>query len=118
MSSPSHANLTRSGSKPSHPQGTRIINELETKVFNKQIIANSEWTSLILKAGDKVCQTCFNSLPNLIEAWFDAQEIPVESPDVENLNHTSFDEQLEKNSAKEQLNAVFQLLNMEKIRDE
>jgi hypothetical protein len=39
-----------------------------------------------LKAGDKVCQRCFNSLPNLIEVWFDSEAVPVESPDLENLN--------------------------------
>jgi hypothetical protein len=115
---PSHANLTRVGSKPSHPEARRLINELEAKAFNRQIISHSEWTSVVLKGGDKVCLRCFQSLLNILEAWFDSEKVNVESPDSENLGHTPFDEELEKISAKEELNAVFELFKMDKIRDE
>jgi hypothetical protein len=115
---PLHANLTRVGSKPSHPEARRIINEQEAKAFNKQIISNSEWKSVVLKAGDKVCQWCFQSLSDVLETWFDSEKVYVESPDLENLGHASFDEQLWKISAKQELNAVFVLLKMDKIRDE
>jgi hypothetical protein len=115
---PSHINLTRSGSKPSHPEGRKIINALEAEAFNKQIASDSELTSALLKDGDKLCQRCFNSLPNLLEAYFDTKVTYVKSPDPENFYLPSFDEQLQKNLAREELNAVFQVLKMERIRDE
>jgi len=55
---PSHIGLTRSGQKPLHPVGLRIIDEREAKLFNTHIMSNSQWTSVFIKAGDKVCQTC------------------------------------------------------------
>jgi len=115
---PSHIGLTRSGSKPSHPVGQRIINEREAKLFNTHIMSNSEWTSRIIKAGDKVCQTCFNTLPDLMQTCLDAEPVLVETPDSENPQVPSLDQQLKRDLAKEELNRVFKLLSMEPIRDE
>ena len=114
---PSHANLTRVGSKPLHPAARRIINEMEANAFNKQIVSHSEWMTVVLKAGDKVCQWCFQSLPKLIETCFDSQTFDIESSNSENSGHTLFDEELQKIAAKNELNAIFQLLKMDKIRD-
>jgi hypothetical protein len=115
---PSHAGLTRVGLKPSHPVGRRIITEREAELFNKQISSNLEWKSATIKAGDKVCQTCFNTLPDVMQTCIDPEPVLVESPDAENPQLPSLDEQLKNDSAKAELNRVFQVLNMEIIRDE
>ena len=126
---PVHINSTRCGSNPKHPKGLRIINATQADIFNKKIVTNSEWTSLILKAGDKVCQSCYNSLSDLSNDSFDSEAMDIEftdqmtadsmSSDSENIDFPPFEEQLHREqSAKEELNAVFELLKMEKIRDE
>lgn len=114
---PSHSSLTRSGVKPTHPVGRRIIDEREAQLFNTHITTNSKWMSMRIKSGDKVCHTCFNTLPDLMARWLEPEPVLVETPDSENPQIV-FDEQLKKDSAKEKLNGVFKLLNMETIRDE
>jgi hypothetical protein len=115
---PSHIDLTRSGPKPSHPVGRRIIDEREAKLFNTHIMSNSQWTSVIIKAGDKVCQTCFNSLPDLMRTCLNTEPVLAETPEAKNPQLLTLDEQLKRDSAKEELNRVFQVLQMETIRDE
>ncbi len=115
---PSHTGLNQVGLKPSHPVGRRIITEREAELFNKQISSNLEWKSATIKAGDKVCQTCFNTLPDLMQTCIDPEPVLVETPDAENPQLPSLDEQLKNDSAKAELNRVFQVLNMEIIRDE
>ena len=51
---PVHINSTRRGSNPKHLKDLQIINATQANIFNEKIITNSERTSLILKAGDKV----------------------------------------------------------------
>ena len=115
---PSHIGLTRLGSKPSHPVGRRIIDEREAKLFNTHIMSNSEWMSVTIKAGDKVCQTCFNSLSDLMKTCLDTEPVRVETPEAKLPQVPTLDEQLKRDSAKEELNRVFQVLKMETIRDE
>lgn len=115
---PSHIGLTRSGPKASHPAGRRIINEREAKLFNTHIMSNSQWMSVIIKDGDKVCQTCFNTLHDLMRTCLDAEPVLVETPEATNPQLPTLKEQLKRDSAKEQLNRVFQILEMEPIRDE
>ena len=126
---PVHINSTRRGLNPKHPKGLRIINAAQADIFNKKTVANSEWTSLILKAGDKVGQSCYNSLSDLSNDSFDLKVMNIGfteqtdadsmSSDSENVDSPSFEEQLHREQlAKEKLNAVFELLKMEKIRDE
>ncbi|CAF4676220.1 unnamed protein product, partial [Rotaria sp. Silwood2] len=127
-SHPSHVNSTRLGSKPTHPKGLRIIDVMQAEIFNKQVESNSEWMSVIFKAGDKVCQRYYNFLPDISNDSFDLEEMDIEFADQmatdyvrsnsENIDLPSFEEKLHtKQSAKEELNAVFELLKMEKIRD-
>jgi hypothetical protein len=115
---PSHIGLTQSGQKPSHPVGRRIIDEREAKLFNTHIMSNSQWMSVFIKAGDKVCQTCFNSLPELMTACLDTEPVLGETPEAKIHQLPTLDEQLKRDSAKEELNRVFQVLKMETIRDE
>ena len=126
---PVHRNLTRLGSKPIHPTGVQIINAVQADIFNKKSVINSEWNSLILKTGDKVCQTCYSSLPDVANDSFDLKKMDIEfanqmtadsmSDDSENSDSTSIEEKYHtKQLAKEELNAVFEVLKMEKIRDE
>lgn len=115
---PSHVGLTRSGSKPLHPIGRRIIDERDAKLFNTHIMLNSEWTSVVMKAGDKVCQTCFNTLPELMTKCLHTEQILVETPEAKYPELVAINTQLQKDSAKEQLNRIFQVLKMETIRDE
>ncbi|CAF3467978.1 unnamed protein product [Rotaria sp. Silwood2] len=126
---PVHRNLTQLGSKPTHPKDVRIINAVQADIFNKKIVSNSEWTSLILKTGDKVCQTCYSSLPDVANDSFDLEKMDIEfanqitadsmSDDSENSDSTSIEEKYHtKQLAKEELNAVFEVLKMEKIRDD
>jgi len=115
---PSHIGLTRSGQKPLHPVGRRIIDEREAKLFNTHIVSNSQWVSVVIKAGDKVCQTCFNSLPELMRTCLDIEPVLAETPEAKNPQLPTLDEQLKRDSAKEELNRVFEVLKMETIRDE
>jgi len=114
----SHIGLTRSGQKPLHPVGRRIIDEREAKLFNTHIVSNSQWVSVVIKAGDKVCQTCFNSLPELMRTCLDIEPVLAETPEAKNPQLPTLDEQLKRDSAKEELNRVFEVLKMETIRDE
>lgn len=115
---PSHIDLSRSGSKPLYPVGRRIIDAREAELFNSHIMLNSEWTSVTIKAGNKVCQTCFNSLPDLMKACLDIKPISVETPEGKYPELPRLDTQLKRNFARDELNRVFQLLNLETIRDE
>jgi hypothetical protein len=115
---PSHIGLIRSGQKPLHPVGRRIIDEREAKLFTTHIMSNSQWMSVIIKAGDKVCQTCFNSLPELMITCLDTEPVLTGTPEAKNPQLPTLDEQLKRDSAKEELNRVFQVLKMETIRDE
>lgn len=115
---PSHIDQTRSGQKPSHPEGRRIIDEREAKLFNTHIMSNSQWASIVIKAGDKMCQTCFNSLPELMRTCLDTEPGLTETPEAKNHQLPTLEEQLKRDSAKEELNRVFQVLKMETIRDE
>ena len=115
---PSHIGLTRLGSKPSHPVGRRIIDEREAKLFNTHIMSNSQWMSVFIKARDKVCQTCFNSLPDLMKTCLDKEPVLVETPEAKIPQLPTLDEQLKRDSAKGELNRAFQVLKMETIRDE
>jgi hypothetical protein len=115
---PSHISLTRSGQTPLHPVSRRIIDEREAKLFNTHIMSNSQWMSVIFKAGDKVCQTCFNILPELMRTCLDTQPVLAETPEGNNPQLPTLDEQSKRDSAKEELNRVFQVLKMETIRDE
>lgn len=115
---PSHISLSRLGSKPSHPVGRRIIDERDAELFNTYIMSNSEWMSVTIKAGDKVCQACFNSLPDLMRSCLDAKPVVTETPEAKINQLPTLGEQLKRDSAKEELNRVFQVLKMETIRDE
>jgi hypothetical protein len=127
---PSHSVLTQSGRTPSHPEGRRIINAIQADFLNNQIISTAEGASKILAAGDKVCQRCYNFLPTVSDESFDSQEVDVDNEDQVITDHSSDDSNesfgpspsearlYNRQEAKEELNAVFQLLKMEKIRDE
>lgn len=80
----------------------------------------SDWdqTCRLMEAGDKVCQTCFNTLPDLMQTCLDVEPVLVVTPDSENHQLPSLDEQIRKESAKEELNRVFQAVSMKPIRDE
>ena len=83
-------------------------------------MCNSHWGSVILKEGDKVCQRCYEALSNVLDDSFDLEAMDIAFEDeIEKIDSPFREESiLAKNSAKQVLNAVFQLLNMEKIRDE
>lgn len=91
---------------------------MEAQALNKQVMSNSEWTSVVFKAEDKICQRCFNSLPTLVETWFDSEAMAMKSSPVDSPHLPLLVEEFKKGSAKRELNAVFQLLKMETIRDE
>ncbi|CAF1124223.1 unnamed protein product [Rotaria magnacalcarata] len=117
---PSHAHCTRSGSKPTHREGRRFIDATQAEIVNRQIMCNPHWASVILKEGDKVCQRCYEALSNVSDDSFDleAMDIAFEN-EMQKIDSPYREESIfAKQSAKEELNAVFQLLNMEKIRDE
>jgi hypothetical protein len=115
---PSPIGLTRLNSKLLHPVGRRVIDERKAKLFNTHIMSNRQWMSVTIKAGDKVCQTCFNNLPELMRTCLDAEPVLVETPEAKHPEFPTLDEQLKRDSAKEELNRVFQVLKMKTIRDE
>ncbi|CAF1689880.1 unnamed protein product, partial [Adineta ricciae] len=115
---PSHIALTRSGSKPSHPVGRKTIDECDAKLLNTHVMLNSEWASVTMKAGDKVCQTCFNTLSDLMKTCLDTEQVFVGTPEANNAELRTINTQLKKPSPKEELNRVFQALKIETIRDE
>ena len=115
---PIHSSLTRSGSKPTHPIGVRLIKEIEAQVFNKQIMVKPEWTPVTMKGGDKVCQTCFNSLGDLMDKYLYEEPVLIETPESEKHQPTSLNEQFKMDMAKEELNKVFKIVHMDVIRDE
>jgi len=106
-----------------------VINATQAKLLNSQIVCDPHLASMTLKEGDKICQRCYESLPNILDDSLDLERMDIEfedqlavdqtSNDVENISSPSGEEHTHaKQSAKEELNAVFQVLNMEKIRDE
>lgn len=127
---PSHSDSTRSGRTPSHPEGRRIISAIQADYLNNQMVSTVDGTSKILAAGDKVCQRCNNYLSTGSDELFVSQEVDVDhedqviSDDSSGHSDDSFWPSSSKvllcdrKEAKEELNAVFQLLKMEKIRDE
>ncbi len=124
---PSHNSSTRSGRSPSHPEGCMIINAIQADLLNKQISSNAKWASKILIAGDKLCKQCFTFLLTSSDESFCSQDMDVDSEDLMSINDESEDpvdppiteERLfMRQKARDELNAVFQLLKMEKIRDE
>ena len=103
-----------------HPEGRRLISTTQAEILNSQIRCNSDRAFVILKEGDKMCQRCYEALPNVLDDSFDlgATDIPFED-EMEKIDSPCREESiLAKQAAKEELNAVFQLLNMEQIRDE
>ena len=126
---PSHAHCTRSGSKPTHPEGRRVINRKQAEFINRQITCDSTSISMRMKEGDKLCKKCYASLSNVLDDSFDLERMDIEFEEqlnvdqfsnvAENISTPSIDEHLHvKQSAKEELNAVFRVLHMENIRDE
>ncbi|CAF5068514.1 unnamed protein product, partial [Rotaria magnacalcarata] len=117
---PSHSRCTRSGSKPTHPEARRAINATQAEIVNRQSRCNSNWSSVILKEGDRVCLRCYEALPNLLDDSFDLEAMDVQFEDeMEKIDSPCLEESiLAKEAAKEKLNAVFQLFNIEKIRDD
>ncbi len=96
--------------------GGRIIDECEAKLFNTHIMSNSQWMSVIIKAGDKVCQTCFNSLPDLMITYLNTEPKLAETPEAKKPQLPILDEQLKRDSSKEELNRVFQVLKRGSVR--
>jgi len=127
---PKHSNSTRSGRNPSHPVGRVIINTIQADMFNKEISSNAEWFSTRLIAGDKLCEQCFKFMSLVSNCLSDSQEMDIDIEDQRNTSDAS--EEMEdlvespsseeplylQQKAIEELNAVFQLLKMAKIRDE
>jgi hypothetical protein len=104
-----------------------IINAIQANLLNQQISFNVEWSSKILIAGDKLCKQCFTSLQFSSNESIESSEMDIEDrmstndPNVEpddTVGSPSTEERsLMQQKAREDLNAVFQLLKMEKIRD-
>ncbi len=124
---PLHSASTRSGRNPLHPEGRLIINAIQADLMNKQISSNVEWASKILVAGDKLCKQCFTFLSISSDKSFNSQEMNVDNEDRMSTNDEpedpvdppSTEERLfMQQKARDELNAVFQLLKMEKTRDE
>ena len=88
--------------------------------MNRQIRCDSNWSSVISKEGDKVCKRCYEALPNALDDSFDLEAMDVQFEDkIEKIDSPCLEESiLAKQAAKDELSAVFQLLNIEKIRDE
>ena len=116
-------------SNSKHLKGRRVISAVQADIFNKKIVARSEWTSLILKTGDKLCQSCYNSLSDLSNDSFDLEAMDIGftdqigadsmNSDPENIDFQPFEEQsYREQMAKEELNAIFELLKMKTIRDD
>ena len=122
---PSHDHCTRAGSKPTHPEGRRVIDKEQAEFINRQIICDSPSVSMRLKEGDKIYQRCYASLSNVLDDSFDLERMDIEfeeqltadqvSSTTENISTPSLEEHvLVKQSAKEELNAVFHVLHVEK----
>ena len=88
--------------------------------MNRQIRCDSNWSSVILEEGDKVCLRCYEALPNVLDNSFDLEAMDVQFEDeMEKIDSPCLEENiLAKQAAKDELNAVFQLLNIERILDE
>lgn len=127
---PRHTVSIRSGCDPSHPKGRISINTIQADSINKQISSNAVWPWKALVAGDKLCKQCFTFLSISSDESFDSQEMDVDDEGRMSTSDASdepahlvdpppSEERLFKQQkAREDLNAVFQLLKMEKIRDE
>ena len=87
--------------------------------MNRRIRCDSNWSSVILE-GDKVCLRCYEALPNVLDDSFDLEAMDVQFEDkMEKIDSPCLEENiLAKQAAKDELNAVFQLLNIERICDE
>ena len=105
-----------------------MINTEQAEFINRQITCDSPPTSMHMKR-DKLCQTYYASLSNVLDNSFDLERMDIEfeeqlnvdqfSNAAENISTPSIEEHLHvKQSAKEELNAVFRVLHMENIRDE
>ena len=49
--------------------------------MNRQISCDSNWSSVILKEGDKVCLRCDEALPNVLDDSFDLEAMDVQFED-------------------------------------
>ena len=105
-----------------------IINGIEADLLNQQISFNVEWSSKTLIARDKLCKQCFRCLQLSSDESIDSRQLDVDDDDRMSTNDGSLehgdnvDSPTEERSfmqqkAAEELNAVFQLLKMEQIRD-
>jgi hypothetical protein len=106
------------------------INAIQANFINKEISSNAVWSSKILVAGDKLCKQCFTFLSISSDESFNSQEMDIDNEDRMSTNDASDESEdlvdppsseerlFMQQKAREDLNAVFQLLKMEKIRDE
>ena len=67
---------------------------------------------MVINAGDKVWQTYINRLLELTRTCLDIELVFAETPEAKNHQLPSLDEELKRDSAKEELNRVFQVVKM------
>ena len=67
-----------------------------------------------------MCLRCYEALPNVLDDSFDLEAMDVQFEDeMEKIDSSCLEENiLAKQAAKDELDAVFQLLNIERILDE
>jgi hypothetical protein len=115
----------KTGSKPSHPKGKRILNEDLVNFINEHDERIINGTSRKLVAGDYLCTTCFENeqssfilykQPKIKENFYSGytscgSDNPADSPFDSDHIHS------EQTHAKEKLNQVFQYLSLPTIED-
>ena len=115
----------KTGPKPSHPKGKRILNEDLVNFMNEHDERIINGTSRKLVAGDYLCTTCFENEQSSFTLYKQTEvkgnfysgytscgsDNPTDSPfDPDHVD-------IEQSYAKEKLNQVFQCLDLPTIED-
>ena len=115
----------KTGPKPSHPKGKRVLNEDLLNFVNENDERIINGTSKVLVTGDYFCSTCFENEQRNLTVYKQTQikedcydgytscgsNNPMDSPFDEDHIH------IKQIHAKEKLNQVFQCLGLPTIED-
>lgn len=121
----------KTGSRPNYPKGKRSVGEELADFINSHNAAIINRVSEKLGSDDYLCTTCFHKESGSLIHWIEDMKLnKTMMMELQNDNEGRFDDEtnlssveqveylrIEKHTAKEQLNRVFQLVNVQVIQD-
>ena len=121
----------KTGSKPTHPKGKRSVGEELADFINSHNAAIINRVSGKIGSDDYLCTTCFDKESASLIRWIEDMKLnKMMMSELQNDNESRFDDEtnlssveeaeylcIERHTVKEQLNRVFQLVNVQVIED-